>query len=113
MDSENMEDKLWTLANGVTGFAVLQSVALQFAAWHEKIVPVKILSPFVTSGIVFIGILTAAVYCLAVWRAYKMALSLEAKHKDIWKETTQGRILTIVLFQLIALFAWLALPHAQ
>jgi hypothetical protein len=112
MATENMEDKLWTISNGITGFAILQSVAFLYAA-AGKDIGIDLTSPLAMGGMAFIGIACGAIYSLAVWRAYKMALTLKVKHEQIWKEATFGRLLAITAFQLLCLFALVALPFVR
>jgi hypothetical protein len=113
MTSEAMEEKLWTVSNAVTGFAILQSVAFLYAAAGDGFKSISLASQFAKFGVAFACVLCGAVYCLAVWRCYQMALSVGVEHKQIWKETTMGRILAIVVFQTLNLLGLLGLPYSS
>jgi hypothetical protein len=65
MASESMEDKLWTLANAVTGFAILQSIAFLYAVKGDGFKQMQIASLFAKFGTAFAGILCGAIYGLA------------------------------------------------
>lgn len=113
MASDSMEDKLWTLANAVTGFAVLQSVAFLYAATGDNhFRDIRLSSYLAKFGIALTSVLCGAIYCWAVWRTYVMAYSLEIEHKPIWRETTRGRIVAIVVFKSLDVMVLLGLPYA-
>jgi len=96
-----MAEKLWDLANVITGFSVLQSLAMIFALgkgdFNDSLRSRSDhLLAFGTS--LFFGVL----YVLAIyWCGNSGKISADKGDQSIWSFVTWGRCTTVVLFNLI------------
>jgi len=99
-------EKLWDLANGVTGFAVLQSIATTFVVSEGKID--KALNGINAHAAGIFGTLVfTAFYIYAVHACRKMAEPRDtAVPPEIWRKVTSGRIAAIVLFNSVTVLAF-------
>jgi hypothetical protein len=96
----NMSEKLWDLANLVTGFAVVQSLAFIFTmAKNEIKMPTLLAHWFAFFGTVLftVGYSVAIVFCGAEGRHRDLV-----DHADLWCWVTFGRLLAVIIFALAA-----------
>jgi hypothetical protein len=106
-----MSEKLWDLANLITGFAVAQSLAMIYAIarWDPKYA----LSTALARPIALVlTVLFNGVYVLFMWWCEQAGRpSNPAGSVHIWKVVTYGRIATIAAFALL-LLPTLSTSHA-
>src|SRR4030095_13824047 len=105
MTNEKMTVNLWSMANGITSFAVLQAPAFLFALGGEGFVNAIAKGPaqamIIPGTLIFTGC-----YCYAVWKCKDLVKAIDTKidtHSRIWSTVTIGRISCIVAFNLLVL----------
>jgi len=96
----NMADKLWDLANLVTGFASAQSLAFIFGLVSDNLKLVKGRDAHWAAAI-GTSIFTIGYIAAVVWCGYK-GQSIANDHTGIWRSVTMGRVFTIVVFDILA-----------
>lgn len=100
-------EKLWDLANGVTGFAVLQSIATTFAVASGDLDKALIGTSEHVAGI-FLTLVFTVFYVYAVRACRKMVEPGDvALPPEIWRKVTSGRIAAIVLFNIVTVLAFI------
>ena len=103
MEDIKLAEKLWDLANIVTGFAVAQVIATTFALANNQIAALTGRAArwiaFVCT-VVFTGFYLGAI----IWCNHKGA-DLDPQHTDVCAAVNCGRMVAIVLFTLVLLFA--------
>ena len=107
MDSKDMIKELWSLANIIAGFSVAQSLAFAIALGRDlgELQSQKMLVKIVlTSFCIMFG----AVYSLAVFRCYHLAMSLGRAQETVWCQVTWGRVICIWLFTTLPIFGLFA-----
>jgi predicted lysophospholipase L1 biosynthesis ABC-type transport system permease subunit len=92
---------LWSLANGITSFAVLQALAFLYALGRADFLK-AITNVFAQRAIVSATIVFTLGYCFAVWTCQTLATALDS-HREIWAAVTAGRIACIVVFNVMVL----------
>jgi uncharacterized membrane protein (DUF485 family) len=94
----NGADKLWDLANLVTGFAVAQSLAIIFSmARNDFKMPNK-----KGHWLAFIGIvLFTTFYIIAIKVCGNEGQLLDKTHANLWQQVTRGRVFAVILFALV------------
>jgi uncharacterized membrane protein (DUF485 family) len=94
----NGADKLWDLANLVTGFAVAQSLAIIFSmARNDFKMPNK-----KRHWLAFIGItLFTICYIVAIELCGNEGQLLDKTHANLWQQVTRGRVFAVILFALV------------
>ena len=113
MSEINMPEKLWDLANVITGFGVLQSLAMTFALTKSD--ELRLLNTEAGHWCAFGGtVVFTALYIIAIiWcRIAASSNGDDANLAYIWKVTTSGRVAIVLAFTLIMCVAlwghWLA-----
>jgi len=101
MTDAKMAESLWSLANGITSFAVLQALAFLYALGREDFVK-AVANPIAQRAIISATIAFTAAYCIAVWVCSALASDLSGHHK-VWSVVTWGRIACIMAFNLMVL----------
>ncbi len=101
MNHEIMSERLFTLANGITAFAIIQTTVFVFAALHDDMAA-NLTDERVATATIFAGIAITSAYCIAVWICYLLA------HHDhgtglAWFFTSIGRTLAILAAGLIVI----------
>jgi hypothetical protein len=91
-----MTDKLWDLANVITGFAVAQALATTFALAKQELKaleggPDHLLAAI--STVIFSGF-----YISSIGWCNTNAHGLMRDDEEIWHRATQGRVLAVLLF---------------
>lgn len=105
MEHVALADKLWDMANFVTGFAVAQVLATSFGIAKKEL---KAIKGTVAHCLALAGTLAfTAFYIGAIWWCGWKGLELDGGRADIWLRVTEGRIATVVLFTLVLLLALL------
>jgi len=97
----DMPEKLWDLANLVTGFAVVQSLALIYGLVKDEF---KLLKSRAAHWSAVLGtVFFSTVYVLIVWYCGRSArsLSISVDERHIWRRVNCGRVGTIVVFTII------------
>jgi hypothetical protein len=101
--NEKMVENLWSLANGITSFAVLQALAFLYALGRPDFV--KAVSNTIAQTWITVGAVVFAIaYSTAVWECWMLASALYAPPKEqeaVWTTTTWGRVACIVMFNLM------------
>jgi hypothetical protein len=97
----DMAEKLWDLANVITGFSVLQSLAMIFALGKgdlkDSLRSGK--EHWVAFGISFVS---GVLYVLAIcWCGSTGRAGAGVVDQSIWSLVTRGRCFTVVIFSLI------------
>jgi hypothetical protein len=95
--SDSYADKLWLVANVVTGFAAVQGLSLMYAWGDPKYDRHTTRRPVQWTAL---GLVTASavLYCVAVWRCDRLASALPDYNPSIWAECTWGRVAGILFF---------------
>jgi hypothetical protein len=99
MDAVHLAEKLWDMANLITGFAVAQVVATTFAfvKGDLKVIAGAFRHWIALSGtFVFTGFYVFAI----IWCGCE-GNRLSPERPDVWCHTTEGRVLAVVLFTVI------------
>ena len=104
MSDFNMPEKLWDVANIITGFGILQSIATLFAVTKGEL---KSLTGGAAHIIAACGALVfGAAYIFAIrWVGCAGASLDNAANTHVWHMTTYGRVGGITLFTLVMIFA--------
>jgi hypothetical protein len=99
METLNAVEKLWDLANLITGFAVVQSLAVTFGLVKRDLKmlrgPKAHWSAAVGTLLFTVGYVAAVEYC------GKKGRCLDVANADIWCWVTLGRTFSICVFALI------------
>ena len=101
MTNDQMVQSLWSLANGITSFAVLQALAFLYAVGKTDFVT-AITNRAAQFAIITATVVFTVVYCLAVWKCQALASKLDC-HPEIWASVTAGRIACIIAFNVMVL----------
>ena len=102
-----MADKLWDLANLITGFAIAQNLATTFAMAKGEFR--NSLKGTAAHIVAFVStIVFTILYFCAIWWCRSQALDKpEVKYIEdmvsLWKHVTVGRVLAVALFTLVTL----------
>ena len=107
-----MEKELWTLANTIAGFSVLQSLTVSIALGNSSLRGVvKEFSNCSLLLIIFVAIAYGGLYCFAVHRCRVLAREGGTVNEKVWAETTFGRIGAIYSAIGIFVFGLVASAH--
>jgi hypothetical protein len=106
-----MVENLWSLANGITSFAVFQALAFLYALGREEFVK-AITNRLAQLAIVSATVVFTVAYCFAVWKCWALASELDC-HRKVWSTVTAGRIVCIMAFNLMVLGIDLAIARAR
>jgi hypothetical protein len=106
------EDKLWDLANIITGFAIVQSLATTFAmAKGELRGSLKgkgdHIGAFICTSLFTVAYIVAIEWCSSTGKAHDIG------HEKIWDTVNAGRIFAVILFTLLTLFTLLGHWNAR
>jgi uncharacterized membrane protein YidH (DUF202 family) len=116
METINFAEKLWDLANIITGFAIAQVLATTFALVKGELPPLTGTSAHGAAFILTTGFTVAYIWairwCEREWRQLEAA-KLATGQEAIWHSATQGRIFAVVLFTLVLLLALLGHWHGE
>lgn len=109
MSDAKIAENLWSLANGITAFAVLQALTFLYSFGNKDIRP-ELLNSKAQCVIVPVTLLLAVLYSLAVWWCRWLAARFDKPHERVWNAITWGRIVCILFFTLgsLALDIWIA-----
>lgn len=105
MDSKTLSEKLWDLANIITGFSILQAIAISIAIGKIEIKQLQ--GSAAGWSTFFLTLICSTAYVVGVWACHRMAVSLDSSQKHIWLTVTWGRTAAIALFTLIVFVALL------
>lgn len=102
MEKIKMAEKLWDLANLLTGFAVVQSIATTFTVAKGD------LESLVGCDAHFMAMIVTLVftifYIIAILWCCKKGSSLDSKdNSSTWRAVKAGRVFAVVLFTLVTL----------
>jgi hypothetical protein len=101
MSDFNMPEQLWDLANLVTGFAIVQTLATTFTVLKGEL---KVLKGLTAHWLAVAGtIFFLLCYVAAIWWCGDVGSSLDAGHSHVWRVVTFGRIVGVILFTAVAL----------
>ena len=96
-----MLDKLWQLANIITGFAIVHSLASTIA-FAKELKDIQLGPTPVKWGIVAVSVVITVAYCLAILRCRSLARGYKKifaeNDNDTWNVVTRWRIYCVVLF---------------
>jgi hypothetical protein len=97
----NMAGKLWDIANLVTGFAIVQSLALTYSLANHTIK----MSDTPSHMFAFIGTLIFTTgYIVAIRICGSKGRRLDSEtNADAWRTVTTGRVITVCGFTLLTL----------
>jgi len=100
MEDTMMAEKLWDLANLITGFAVAQCLATLFAVVKGDLNRwLTMPKDYLRSGA---GMATfTALYCVALWYCGSRGADLDCGHRGIWIMCTAGRMTAVIVFAAI------------
>jgi hypothetical protein len=109
MSPDNMSEKLWDLANLITGFAVLQTLAMLFAVIKGDI---PVLMQATVRRLAFVGtIVFTLLYMGAITWCGIEGYSLNAPHDySVWLIVTLGRIVVVLIFSYLMSIALMGTP---
>ena len=108
MSPEKMVENLWSLANGITSFAVVQALGFLYALGGAEFKDA--ISNYIAQIIiVFATIVFTYAYSYGVWKCWDLASAVQSDHKVAWQTATTGRIVCIVMFNLMVLGVNLAI----
>ena len=107
MKTEDMIKELWSLANAITGFSVVQSLAFGLALGKD-LAHLQSQCTRVKRILTELCILFAAAYSYGVWECSTLVMSLKNIHEVLWLEVTCGRTICIWLFTAIPVFGLFA-----
>lgn len=99
----NHAEKLWDLANIITGFGVLQAVATIFAIAKGELKGING-SDAHCWAIFGTGVFTV-VYAVGIIGCGCLGAGLDGKHSKVWVLTTVGRVAGVVIFNGLVGFA--------
>ncbi len=98
MDATELAKELWSIANIVTGFAVMQGLGFSFAL-GDKLRFLQTPHGCVQPVLALICVAFTGMYCFAVWRLEYLACShIDRSLLGVWREVTIGRIAAIAVF---------------
>ncbi|WP_150047956.1 hypothetical protein [Methylomonas rhizoryzae] len=98
MDTADLVKELWSIANIVTGFAVMQGLGFSFAL-GDKLRFLQNSNGCVQTVLALICVAITGMYCFAVWRLEYLACShIDRSLRGVWREITIGRIAAIAVF---------------
>ena len=106
MESAKMVESLWSLANGITSFAIVQAITFLYALSRKEFAD-AINNCTAQKIIIWATILVTLVYSYAVWQCWVLACEVQLNDKevqlnrDVWQQITTGRIICIVIFNLM------------
>jgi hypothetical protein len=112
----DIPEKLWDLANIVTGFAVAQSLAMIYGIGKGDF-DTNLNKKCGHAAALILTLLFGIGYCFAIHWCYCNAKlqGIDESHLRIWKSVTTGRIASVILFDilLLALFGahWYNATH--
>ena len=94
------DDRIWDLANLITGFAVAQSIALAYGVATKDARDYFRVSKSARKAVYLLSILTLAAYFYAVWKCcfYAYVLNKDCDSRVFWLETSIWRSLAILYF---------------
>jgi hypothetical protein len=93
-----MADKLWDLANIVTGFAIAHSLATVFMLAKDEM---KLLHDETGYRLMYIGTTVFTLFYLTVILLCGLAAPGQEPDKSIWRVVTVGRILAVTFFTFV------------
>jgi len=103
MDGIKMAEKLWDLANLVTGFAITQTIATTFAMARDDLKN-SLKGPRAHAVAIVATLVFSISYVLAIlWCRTKGASIDTPANLQIWNAVTTGRVSGVLLFTLVAL----------
>jgi hypothetical protein len=98
----NMAEKLWDLANLVTGFAVVQTLAFIYSLLKRDIkLPNRSAHWWAA---IFTSAFTVGYVIAVIWCGSK-GWCIDGANSYFWRRVTFGRASTIIMFGLVALLA--------
>jgi len=99
----DVPEKLWDLANLLTGFAVVRGLVLIYGLVKDEFKLLK--SRAAHWSAVFGTVIFNTAYVLAVWYCGRSArsLSISVDERHIWRRVNCGRVGTIIVFTLVTL----------
>jgi hypothetical protein len=102
MTDEKMIESLWSLGNGITGFAVLQALTFLYSLGNHEFRDATI---HPTAKPLIIGLTCAftLTYLAAIVACWRLADRFSHQHKVEWRWVTIGRIAIILFFNGVAL----------
>jgi hypothetical protein len=108
MDDAKMVESLWSLANTITSFAVLQALTFLYALGRPEFAAAignrRARRIILSATVVF-----TVVYSTGIWTCWRLAFPLDRPHDAIWRAVTLGRVACVVMFDLMVLgAAWAA-----
>lgn len=98
-----MAEKLWDLANLITGFAVAHALTMSYAIAKHEMVSLKDNTAHAVALV--LSLIFTFLYVGAIWWCYKTGIELYPKNSSVWYSVTLGRILTVGVFTLVMLLA--------
>jgi hypothetical protein len=109
MGAINISEKLWDLANVITGFAVLQTLAMLFAVIKGDM---PVLMQATVRRLAFVGtIIFTLLYIAAITWCGIEGYSLNAPHDySVWLIVTCGRLFVVLIFSFLMSIALMGTP---
>jgi hypothetical protein len=86
-----MVENLWSLANGITSFAVLQALAFLYALGRVEFVS-AISNGVAQTIIILVTLAFTIAYSVGVSKCRRLASEISSDHKQAWKTVTRSRI---------------------
>lgn len=105
MNDAEIEKELWSIANTITAFSVLQCVAILYASTKGDLQPL-LNDPLLVKAVVASSLLWSTVYCLGIWGCHRLACRLPTPQPAIWRSVTFGRLVAVLCFQTVAACAF-------
>ncbi len=107
MDNKDISKELWSLANIITGFSVVQSLGFAIAMGKDLAVlqgkPADVKIVLSICCVVY-----SVMYSVGVFRCYRLAMSVDTSHNSVWSQVTRGRIACIWIFAAVPIFGLFA-----
>ena len=101
-----MAEKLWDLANAVSGFAALQNLAFTFGlAKGDFKIAIQGVAPHWTAGI--LTVIFAALYSCGVYWCKRQSQRSGLESDNSWNAITRGSAFTVWLFTLVTVLTLL------
>lgn len=97
MSDDDWAKNLWSIANAITTFAVVQGLAFGYVLGKSEIKD-RIKTTASRVVIVTIAILALAFYCVAIYRLGYYGSKLDAPHAKLWNEITIAQIVAVIFF---------------
>jgi len=98
-----VDEKLWEVANYVTGFAIAQVVATSFAIARKEW---PVLKGMLAHCLALAGTLTfTTFYITAIYWCDLVGSEHSSIPPEIWRRVTQGRTIAVLLFTVVLLVA--------